>query len=51
MGRQAFTFIESTVKAIGFYTSDLFTDFLVPTPLMHLNTKKYHEKTSHNRSS
>ncbi len=28
MGRQVFTFIENIVKAIGFYTSDLFTDFL-----------------------
>jgi len=51
MGRQVFTSIENTVKATGFYTSNLFTDFLVPTPLMHLNIKKYHEKTSHNRSS
>jgi len=33
MGRQAFTFIESTVKATGFYTS-IFKHFLVPTPPM-----------------
>jgi len=36
MGRQVFTFIENTVKATGFYTSDLFIDFLVPTPPMQL---------------